>query len=100
MDDDRAHLKGNCEIEEIGAVGEDSVKVTVSFRGLTLKNLNVPKSLVLNSNGVSMYKIEDSVFIDCVMEEETFSKSFNDNTYTRSNLRVKRVVEFKAIKKQ
>ena len=99
--DDKLHLIGVGEIDSFGSVTEDSQSVNVTFRGITLR-LKVPKEKCL-SNGVRIFKEDDPVYIDAVVEEESFSKEFNGSNYTKTNIKVKKILEFRKpdqVKKQ
>lgn len=91
--DDKLHLIGVGEIDSFGQIGEDLQNLKVTFRGITL-SMRVPLSMVNDARGVRQFHEDDSVLIDCVVEEENFSKSFNENSYVKSNMRIRKVVKF------
>ena len=95
--DNKLHLLGVGEIDSFGVVTDTDISVKVLFTGITL-NLKVPKHMVLDTRGVSVFQVGENVKIDCLVDEENVSKSFENNTYVKSNMKIKRVVEFSKVK--
>lgn len=95
--DNKLYIVGNGEIDSIGTVSDTYVSVSLVFVGISL-DVKVPRGLVLDDRGVLRFQEGESVKITALVQESSFSKTYERSSYVAKALTVKRVIALDKIK--
>lgn len=102
LKDERLHGVGIAEIEAINQAKakDETIKVTVSFRGGVKISIDVPRSVIYPSGAASPFAERQMVYVDFEINGTALVKSYGGNTYGANSIDVGRVVEFRPLTKE
>lgn len=102
LKDERFHGVGIAQIEQINLAkaNDETIKVTVSFRGGVKIQLEVPRSVMYPSGSASPFAERQMVYVDIEIEGSAIAKSYGGNSYAVNSIDVGRVVEFRPLTKE
>lgn len=102
LKDERLHGVGIAEIETINQAKakDETIKITVSFRGGVKVSLDVPRTVIYPSGAASPFAERQMVYVDFEVNGGAIVKSFGGNTYGANSIEVGRVIEFRPLTKE
>lgn len=95
--DSRLYIVGNGEIDAIGTVTDIDVSVRLVFVGISL-DVKIPRGLILDERGVNKFSEGETVKITALVQESSFSKTYERSSYVAKALTVKRVLTIEKVK--
>lgn len=92
------HAVGVCTLGApiVNRADSSELRVSLLFQGGEVV-VSVPKKYLIDQMGVPMFNEDDSVFVDIRLGVESNVKSFQGNSYSKLNITVRKVNEFRKL---